>query len=363
MTTTLRDEVRKLWTEAFPGDPREWVDSFFSRVYRDEDAVVGRLEGQAVSSMLLQQYTMAFDKGAEIQIGYVSGAATRKSKRGRGFMSALMAEGLAAARRRGDSLVTLIPAHDWLYPFYERFGFATVFFVRVDRFTSAHRFSTEGEYLESDILYAPEVFAAFREFERQSPGWRVCHTQRDFMNILDDLHLDVDSGVGIAVSPSDGHIAGIAFATLRDGCVVVTDALGESSDARTGALQMLRRRWPDAPFKVLTPAPQEEFGGGKRGIFPRAMARIVNVQTLLEALAACAPEWKCTLCISDPILQENNGVFRCEGGKCTPCPGLARVDYAVDVTLLGKMLFSSKPMGELLGVPSARPHISLMLDY
>lgn len=363
MATTLRDEVRKLWTEAFPADSPQWVESYFSRVYRDEDAMVGRLDGQVVTSLMMHSYRFREAGGADIGMAYISGAATRKNRRGRGYMSSLMNDSLIHARERGDSVVSLIPAHDWLYPFYERFGFATVFYVRADRFTSAHRFTTEAVYDDHDDIYAPEVYEAFSRLEKMQPGWRVMHTKRDFLNILDDQRLDLEAGAGIAVERLTGCIAGIAFGSVHDGCVVVTDAMGETEDARTGALQKLRERFPGKPFKVLTPAPQEEASGGRRGIFPRAMLRIVNVESLLSALARQNPTWRCILRVSDPVVKGNNAIFVVGGGECKVSDSETKVDYNVDVTLLARMLFSSKPMGELLGLPSGRPHMSLMLDF
>ena len=69
-----------LWRECFD-DTDQYVDMFFSEVYRDEDALVLEEEGRIVSSMMLQRYTMNFH-GVTSSVSYVCGAATAKSLRG-----------------------------------------------------------------------------------------------------------------------------------------------------------------------------------------------------------------------------------------------------------------------------------------
>lgn len=136
--------IRQIWYECFH-DTTQWMDMFFSKVYDEEDALVLEYNGHAVSSMLLRQYKMLL-YGEEISMGYISGAATRRMERGRGYMSELVRIALRQAHHRGNVLVSLIPASRRLFYFYERMGFSTVFYVKNDRYTSLHSFVPEGSY-------------------------------------------------------------------------------------------------------------------------------------------------------------------------------------------------------------------------
>ena len=112
----LRDDIRKLWTDTFD-DKAEWVEIFFTRVYRDDDVMVLRPDGNGsrpASALLLQRYAMNFH-GATVGCAYICGAATRRNERGKGLMTRLLATSLREARERGDMLVTLIPAEGPLY--------------------------------------------------------------------------------------------------------------------------------------------------------------------------------------------------------------------------------------------------------
>lgn len=207
-----RDDIKRIWSECFDDSP-EYIDMYFSRVYDDADGLTLEKNGKTVSSLLLQRYMMRFH-GMELPVSYVSGAATRRNARGKGYMSELMVEALYASVQRGDMLCALIPAHDWLYFFYDRFGFSTVFYVDAQRFTSLHTFPVSGSYHVVDDPYAPEVFEAFSRMERERDG-AVLHSHRDFLNILDDLRLD-NNGQLAVVANDEGEIVAMGWGVVRN---------------------------------------------------------------------------------------------------------------------------------------------------
>lgn len=349
-----RDEIKKLWCETF-GDSREWTDMFFSRVWRDDDAVVLDDEsGKVVSAMSLQRYAMTFH-GREVGVSYICGAMTRRQDRGQGHMSRLIETALKISRDRGDMVCTLIPAESHLYPFYARKGFATVFYVRDLRFTALHPFSAHGDFQVVDDLYAPAVYDAFSRFEHSLDG-SILHSQRDFLNILDDSR--VDGGHVAAVADDEGRVAGIGFAVEREGIAVVTELMGDSREARYAVLRQLRSRYADLPFKVRRPA-----GPAQIGLTPRAMARVVNVGMVLETIAAANPRLRATVRVTDPIISENSHIFSVAKGQVVMDDTL-EPPYTLDVVIdvFTKIIFSAPAVGALVGLPSVRPHISLMLD-
>ena len=357
-----REEIKKLWRESF-NDSDEFVDMFFSRVYNDDDALLlTRQEGGApVSAMLLQRYRLKFHD-SEPGLAYVCGAATRRSERGKGHMSTLMIHALEEARSRGDAFCALIPAHSWLYPYYSRFGFRSVFLVRDDRYTALHPFNQEeGGYEAVDNPFDETVYEAFTRLEHLEPC-RVLHSRRDFLNILDDVRLD-GGAVAIIASPErDGRIVAMAWGVERDGMVRVTELLGETEADRIAALRRLRRDFPGLPFTVgVVPR-----GGGldnRRRLSPRGMCRVVNVLTVLEAIAQAHPRWRSRIRVTDRLLSENSHFYVAAAGRvtvddeCTDMP-----DLDIDIETFTSLVFSSPEIGSITGLPSVRPAISLMLD-
>lgn len=347
-----KDAIKKLWSEAF-GDSREYVDMYFERVYQEEDALYILKDGKVESSLLLQHYGFRFHD-AKLPMAYIAGAATRRASRGKGLMSDLMRTALIKARERGDMLVSLVPAHDWLYFFYDKFGLSTVFYVDPQRFTSLHIFTPQNEYYSVEDPYSDEVWEAFERLEK-ARGCGVVHSRRDFLNILEDIKLA--KGSFVAMRDAEGSVVSMAWATVGD-LLTVTELMGTSHDSREAALARLRELWPDKAFKVLSPPLVET-----RRLFDRGMARIVNVPLCLQTIAQAHPEWHCLIRVKDPIFAENSHTYKIADGKVVIADSsTANPDFDVDIKVFNEIVFSSAKMGEVLRFPSERPVMSLMLE-
>lgn len=355
-----RDDIIKIWQESF-SDSRAYVSMYFDRVYRDDEALVlTDAQGVTVSSLLLQHYNISF-QNAVLPVSYVAGAATRRVQRGKGHMSQLMRKALETSAIRGEMLCALIPSRSALYYFYGKFGFSTVFFTKEQRFTALHSFPVEGEYHEIENAAADDVWDAFDRFQRMRECY-ILHTRRDFDNIQADLESDNGDFVVIGADDEDRgpRIVSLAWAVKRDDLLLVTDVMGEDDDSRTAALRALRRRYPGVPFLLLG-RPTDTMGGR---LMPRGMARVVNAEMLLEAVAAQHPGWESRIRVTDHILPEiNSHTYIIKGGKCVENDSYeGRLDLDVPVDVLGDIAFSSTEIGDIMRFPSVRPMISLMLD-
>lgn len=349
-----KGDIMHLWREAYKDSP-EYLDMYFDRIYRDADALTVEENDKVVSSLLMQPYMLWF-YGREMAVSYIAGVTTRRQARGRGHASSLMRDALRLSRDRGDMLCALIPAHDWLYFFFDRFGFSSVFLSDVQRFTSLHKFAGEGEYAEVDDRYSDAVYEAFSDLERQRPGG-ILHSRRDFVNFLDDLAMRRD-GTFVAVSNGERGIVAMAWASLSDDVVQVYEVLGYEASDRQAAMRQLRLRFPDKPMRYLAPSDTP----GHRRLHPRGMARIVNVRLCLATVAEANPQWKCRMRVTDPLIDDNNISLVIADGQCEEIDGVAlpEPDFDVDISVLNRILFSSPSTGSTLGFPSRRTHISLM---
>lgn len=363
---SVKDDIKRLWQEAF-GDTKEFVDMYFDSVYTDADAMTLEVDGRMVSSLLLQPYLLRFH-GETLPVAYVSGAATRRQSRGKGYMSQLMLNALQSARERGAMGVALIPADVYLYDYYARMDFATVFYADAQRYTSLHQFPGGGEYYEAADIYDPEVMDAFMRMESERPCG-ILHSRRDFQNILDDLNIDNGRFVCMR-SVADDSIAAMGWAAYSGsaGRVVVKDLLGDG-DAKLAVLRAMRAKWKDMPFTLLAPA--SEAGSADmpddthtlRRLMPRGMLRLVNPQMALQAIASAYPALSLTVRLSDHLMPCCAGCYRVDRGTVEYSSDThGAVDFDVDTDTLVRVLFSSPSTGEMLGLPAQRPHISLMLD-
>lgn len=348
-----KDAVLKLWRECF-NDSDQYVDMFFSEVYRDDNALLLEEDDRPISSMLLQRYAMNFH-GVTLSVSYICGAATARRSRDRGYMSALMRQALRESFDRGDGFCTLIPADDWLYDYYGNFSFSPVFYVDIERYTSAHTFRHEGDYTLYETLDSREAFNFFREMMLCRPC-TVQHTEQQYRQILMDN--SADAGSVAAVADSEGTPLAMAFAVPVDDEVRVADVLAVDDDARNAVLEEIHRRFAGMPVNVYG-----YYRCGEGELQRRGMARIINVEKCLSVISGAYPKLNLTLRVSDPVIEENNATFVMSGGKChrTDEP-VDRLDYDIDVEVLTSIIFGNDVTRHILDFPAVRPFISLMLD-
>lgn len=355
-----REDIMRIWQESF-SDPREYVRMYFDRVYRDDEAIT--LEdpsGLTVSSLLLQRYAMSYH-GSTLPVGYIAGAATRRNQRGKGYMSRLMTDALRASAARGDMMCALIPARSALYYFYRRFGFSTVFYTKEQRFTSLHSFPVNGTFDEDKNPSSDDIWQAFDRFQHARPCY-ILHSRRDLDNVRADLDYDGGDFVVINANHEDHgpHIAAMAWGVERGDLLLVTDVMGESADARTAALRALRTHHEGMPF-LLYGYPDDVSGGR---LMPRGMGRVVNAALMLRAVAEAHPKYHSVIRIADPLLPDiNSHTYIISDGVCAVDDSFSgHPDLDITVDVLAEIAFSTPHIGDIVGFPSVRPVISLMLD-
>ncbi len=350
-----KDSVIRLWRECFD-DTDQYVDMFFSEVYRDDDALVLEEEGRAVSSMMLQRYTMNFH-GVTSSISYVCGAATAKRLRGHGYMRRLMGEALRESYRRGDVLCTLIPASEWLFHYYGHMGFSPVFYIDMERYTPAHKFQSIGVYSRYYDLAGAEAYDFFNRVMESRPC-TVQHTRRQYDEILMDN--SADAGAVIALADSCGVLVAMAFAVPDGDEVVVKDVLAADDDSRAAVLAEVLKEFVGCPMTVYgyyaSVRDNDDY-------VARGMARVVNVEKCLSVIAGRYPDMKLSMRVNDPEIGENNGVYILGDGKCTRDDLYGgELDYDIDAEVLTSIIFGNDVTRRLLDFPAERPFISLMLD-
>lgn len=124
-TEKTKPLVRNMWQTVF-GDSDEYVNIYFSQKYKNENTLIYFVDDEAVASLQMWEYEFSF-YGKTIPIYYLAGLATYEQHRRKGYMSALLQEAHSVMRERKIPLSILIPAEEWLFNFYEHFGYAQVF--------------------------------------------------------------------------------------------------------------------------------------------------------------------------------------------------------------------------------------------
>lgn len=333
---------------------------FFDAVYVDDEALtITEPDGdRIVSSLLLLSYSMTFQERT-LGLAYIYGAGTLRRFRARGFMSRLLRQALREASDRGDTFAALVPARPSLRQYYSRFGFSTVFYSRPERYTAIHRFPISGCYETVDPT-DPRLYDAFARLMSQRQSC-VQHSRAQFLTVMDDAKL---SGHGFAaVANTDtGEIAAMVWAApeIASETLRVVELLADDADAANAVLSALQEQMPGRPLTLMR-QPDDSHTGGN--LIAGGMARVVNAESALRAVAENNPDVELTIRLTDPILPENNGIYTLSHGTLR-ISNLADTPCDLDLTpeVLTSILFSSSPIAAVTGLPARRAHMSLMLS-
>ena len=209
----MKREVMELWRVCFD-DTEEFIQFYFDKKYKEENALVYWDEqGAAIAALQTPLYPMTFGV-TQIVTGSISGACTHPLARARGVMTKLLREAFYVMRGRKIPVSTLIPASEWLYDYYGKMGYATVFDYTLEHYTIldkpvADHFRVEA--IREVGLLTDDLFNYFQSMMRLRPCC-VQHEREDFEVIVESLRMD---GGALIVVYSDKNIVGMAFAEPR----------------------------------------------------------------------------------------------------------------------------------------------------
>lgn len=113
--TDDKEQIISLWQSVFIEDSREEV-LFYLDECKNAECLGYFKEDKLVSMLFLVGCSYADLKGK-----YVYAVCTNKNFRNKGYSSSLINE----AKKHMDDFLWLIPAHDFLFDFYAKFGFET----------------------------------------------------------------------------------------------------------------------------------------------------------------------------------------------------------------------------------------------
>ncbi|HNP92037.1 GNAT family N-acetyltransferase [Macellibacteroides fermentans] len=119
------EQLKSLWKSLF-GDTEAFISLFFHEVVREENIRVLEEKGRILSALYMLPYPFRI-WNQEVTASYISGAGTLPEAQGRGLMRRLLIDSFKEMERRQIPLSILIPAEPWLYGFYEKSGYVTVF--------------------------------------------------------------------------------------------------------------------------------------------------------------------------------------------------------------------------------------------
>lgn len=155
--TEDKSALYALWAQAF-GDGKDTIDAFFHLCYAPENTLVAETDGQVRAALYLLENKMQVGENI-YRAAYIYAAATERSSRKNGLMSALLQYAAETAAQRQIDFLFLTPADDGLFRYYGNRGFQTAFAKRVVRVSRADLQKAAGETRSTEIVACNEQTA------------------------------------------------------------------------------------------------------------------------------------------------------------------------------------------------------------
>ncbi len=353
----MKQEIMDLWKVCF-NDTEEFIRFYFEKKYREENVLVARNHtGAVIAALQTPLYSMTY-ANTEIPVGYILGACTHPLERGRGIMTGLLKEAFSMLRKRKIPMSVLIPADEWLFDYYGKMGYATVFDYTLEHYICPEKPLTNEfrvEVIRDEALLDRSLYVYLRKMMRQR-SCCVQHDQEDFKTIVGDLRLAEGF---LVVVYCKMEIVGMAFAAPNGNHVLIQDWVYNSDEVKQRILWevMINLDMAEIYCRAL-PAGRNEMH--------RGMARVLDVEYLMQLYAKNHPEQNINLKITDDLIPENTGIYLvCDGGVCRHHDESIPVDATLNERELVQLLLGYHPerYPKLMGMfIKSTPFISLMLD-
>lgn len=190
------DDITRIWRMAF-SDSEEYIRNFLKMMYKDGNCIVSRVDGKVVSMLFLLECQLVV-QGLPYSAYYIYAAATHPDFEGKGHMKSILSNTVSVAKKRGADFLALVPAEDWLFDFYARFGFETKFYKRVAHFTRNEL---------AELAKQPDLTDAFKLdiFETRQTALALCDFLNWGENALKYAMFEHNSGTGSVAFTSDGY--------------------------------------------------------------------------------------------------------------------------------------------------------------
>lgn len=304
MKKSIKEQVRELWDCCFNDSP-EFSDLYFNHRYTDERNIAISKNDKVISALQLLPYPITFYNSI-LDSGYISGAATFPEYRSQGVMKQLLLKTFQQMKQKGTPVSTLIPAEPWLFNYYAKSGYATVFYActYILKKTDFNFVPTSKHTIQVDKQYNPDVQQYINEKLSQKEA-AVLHPENDFKVIMGDLALAKGQVVSVL---KDNRIIATAITWSKDQSTYINELLADSEEAKCEILHYLFQQGTNEI--LITQASSKDEGE------PLGMLRIIDVKEVLDIYAQANPDKNMDFNITDDLIKDNEGYYRIEKGVC-----------------------------------------------
>ena len=173
-----KERSKGLYKEAFPEDTEKFIDYYYTCKTRDNQILALEQDGELVSMVHLNPYTMIVN-GFETPVNYIVAVATGKECRHRGYMRLLLVRALQDMAARNMPFTFLMPASERIYAPFDFVWICpyTELSPRVERMDAAgqNRYlaARYQMFCKRDAVYLENLAAEKRAEEGETPSGKM----------------------------------------------------------------------------------------------------------------------------------------------------------------------------------------------
>jgi len=268
----MLEQLKQLWQVSF-GDSPEYVEFYFDRAYHAENTITRQEDGKIVSAAQYRYFDIMC--GSHILKGvYILGVCTHPNHRNKGLSGSILRQILDEQAKLGLDVAFLIPSEDYLFKFYEKFGFDGIF-TAYEEHVSKNDTAIDAPY---DIIKpsTEQLYEFYTEFYR-SLDQAVIKDRNYFAFAMEDI---ANWSGRVDVCSTNGEIRGFA-ATEGD---IVKELLCLDVRARNTLLSRLLTDVSREETKVIYPVNSPVVSPAARKI-TIGMARVLSAACLKDPYA------------------------------------------------------------------------------
>lgn len=269
-------DLKILWKKCFPKDSDAFIDSYYQYVYKDNETLLCLVDDKPVAALQIVPYPIK--TGGNISLaGYISGAMTDPDFRRKGYMAELLNASFTKMAKLHCHYTFLIPQEEWLFGFYEQFGYVKAFPHSIEEIIIPGDYPPTGllrdkevrKYTHFEEININDFFVVYSRFLMEQKNV-ILKTKQQLAIMLNVLFMD-----GGALFVNDW---GCAFVLQQNERVIIKEAFYFDTEIQSGFIQAIKEYYetsrlyqeyynkPGTPFRGMirnlqdtSPAPSDIY--------------------------------------------------------------------------------------------------------
>ncbi len=286
------DKIRNLWDACFDEDSKLWRDWYFKYIYKPQNTMLLINDNKLSSMIHINPYDMNLNK-KKIKAAALSGVATYKDQRKKGYAGKLIEKGLIEMQKRDIAFSFLYPFN---YDFYRKFGYELCYMQNkyIINSDSADNYSFEKINNDTDIA----------EFYNQ-----YCFNLNGYI-LRDEKYMQIKLAEQYAdknpvyLILKEKEKIGYCMLEINNDKLILEELICENPLGVAKALS----------FKYKLPAefenPDNNIKADKK-LIPYCMGRVINVISVFKNIISKKQCLK--IRITDDTIDENNNTYIFDG--------------------------------------------------